>query len=297
MNRIKPITLIFVAFIAVLGLASCSGTDDEGADIKDLEKLADVQAVVREEGSGTREVFEETIGITRDGKGADKLRKDVLKADSGDEVIQQVEKNVSAIGYVSEGSITEDEKVKAISVDGIKPDKDNIKSGDYELTRTFYVAYQGELNDLEMDFMSYVKGVGQNTVAQNHIAVGKTGEDIFLSVKQEGTITIKGSTSVAPLIRELADEYEEYNPNAKIVIEESDSTKGINDAMQGKCDMAMVSRELKSYEKELMNYDAIAREAIAIIVNDENPIKDINMDQIKEIYDGTIKQWMDLNKK
>lgn len=296
MNRIKLFALsIIVLAAAAFGLSSCSEGSESGADAQELEKLGDVQAVVREEGSGTRDVFEEATGITAKAEGEDRLRDDILEAASSDEVISLVEENVSAIGYVSQAGIDDDEAVKAVSIDGTAPDSSSIQSGDYELTRTFYLAYSGELNDLEKDFMSYVKGVGQNTVAEDYIAAGETGEDVFLSGKQEGTISINGSTSAAPLIEELAEGYEAYNPNAEIVIEKSDSTKGVNDAMQGRCDMAMVSRELESYEQELLQYEAVAKEGIAIIVNEENPIENITLDQIRDIYNGRIKAWSDMD--
>ena len=67
--------------------------------------------------------------------------------------------------------------------------------------------------------------------------------------------------------------------------------------MQGRCDMAMVSRELESYEQELLQYEAIAKEGIAIIVNEENPIENITIDQIRDIYNGRIKAWSDLDQK
>ena len=147
-------------------------------------------------------------------------------------------------------------------------------------------------------------GVSENTVGYMRqlcsvadIIMPNYTEAVFLSGKQEGRIIINGSTSAAPLIEELAEGYEAYNPNAEIVIEKSDSTKGINDAMQGRCDMAMVSRELESYEQELLQYEAIAKEGIAIIVNEENPIENITIDQIRDIYNGRIKAWSDLDQK
>lgn len=298
MNRKKLFLLsVTVLVFAAFGLSSCSESNGGGADSQELKKLGDVKAVVREEGSGTRDVFEEVTGIGGDAEGRDKLPYDILESVSGKEVVSLVEENVSAIGYVSRAGAAGSDKVKAVSIDGKAPDDSNIKSGDYELTRTFYLAYSGELNDLEKDFMSYVKGAGQNIAAENYTAVGKTGEDIFLSGGQKGTITVNGSTSAAPLIKKLADGYREYNPNAEIVIEESNSTKGINDAMQGKCNMAMVSRELESYEQELLNYEAIAREGIVMIVNKANPIDDISLEQIKGIYSGTIKEWSQLSEK
>lgn len=65
--------------------------------------------------------------------------------------------------------------------------------------------------------------------------------------------------------------------------------------MQGKCDFAMASRELKDYEKELLNYEMIAKDGIEIIVNEKNPLDDISIKELEEIYTGKISEWKELN--
>ena len=75
---------------------------------------------------------------------------------------------------------------------------------------------------------------------------------------------------------------------------ETDSTQGLNAAMQGKCDLAMSSRELESYEKELLEYEAFAKDGIAVIVNKENPLENLSLEQLKEIFDGSLKNWDEL---
>ena len=53
----------------------------------------------------------------------------------------------------------------------------------------------------------------------------------------------------------------------------------------------MSSRELRDPEKELLNYEVIARDEIAVIVNADNPLNDITMDQLEAIYTGKITEW------
>ena len=96
-------------------------------------------------------------------------------------------------------------------------------------------------------------------------------------------------------MKKLAEDYSTYNPGAEIIVEESDSTRGLTAAIQGECDLAMASRELESYEKELLSYDMIAKDGILITVNKENPLQDISIGQLKDIYDGTVKEWKQLN--
>lgn len=98
------------------------------------------------------------------------------------------------------------------------------------------------------------------------------------------------------MMRKLADGYEKYNPEAEIIITESDSKKGLTAAIQGKCDLAMASRELESYEKELLSYEMIAKDGILVTVNEKNPLQDITIGQLKDIYDGTVEEWKQLNR-
>lgn len=93
----------------------------------------------------------------------------------------------------------------------------------------------------------------------------------------------------------LAETYQSYNPNASITVEASDSTDGLTQAMAGTCDFGMSSRDLKDYEAELLDYEAIAQDDIAVLVNAENPLEDITIDMLKKIYTGEIKGWDELN--
>ena len=74
----------------------------------------------------------------------------------------------------------------------------------------------------------------------------------------------------------------------------TDSTTGLNKAMDGSCDLAMSSRELKDYEKELLKSQVIATDGIAIIVNPENPVENLSVEQIQAIYDGKYRTWGEL---
>ena len=85
-----------------------------------------------------------------------------------------------------------------------------------------------------------------------------------------------------------------YNRNAKITVTSSDSGDGLTAAIRGECDLAMSSRGLKDYEKELLSSESIGRDAIVLIVNGDNGIRSLTLKEIKNIYDGTIKDWSEL---
>jgi len=107
------------------------------------------------------------------------------------------------------------------------------------------------------------------------------------------SISINGSTSVQPLVEELAAAYKEDNPNAIIDIQSGGSGVGIKSAMDGVVDIGMSSRELKTDEKNLKEF-RIAIDGIAVILNPENPVNDLTIEQLRQIYSGEITNWKEV---
>lgn len=298
--RFKKMGILFMTG-TVLTLAGCSamnGTLRETSiniQVAGLDELGEIQVISREDGSGTRSAFAQMADFEQssdDAASSDLTKEDVQIANNAEEVIAAVEKGGSAIGYVSKGAITDVSKVKELSINGIGVDS---KGGGYPLSRSFYLAYSGTLTDVEQDFLTYIHSAGQKIVEKSFVPVAKSST--FLSGKTSGKIIITGSTSVAPLMEELAAEYMTLNPNAVIQVNTSDSSDGLTKAMSGECDFGMSSRELKDYEKELLDYEVIANDDIAVIVNPDNPLQDITLLQIRSIYTGDIVKWEELNEK
>ena len=287
-----------ICLLLVLGVSGCTGDSVKSRDqsvqeaVPGIEKLGEITVVSREEGSGTRSTFAAMAGFDNDEKSdkTDLTREDAVVVENAEDVLAKVENDTAAIGYVSKGAITQDNNVKILRVNSIGIET---KSGGYPLSRSFYLAYNGKLSDLQQDFMTYVKSKGQTIVSQKYVAVSKSSS--FLSNRAEGTLRIQGSTSVAPLMEELAAAYEKENTNASIEVVATDSTDGLNQVMQEQCDFGMSSRELKDYEKELLDYETVAQDDVAVVVNQENPIKDITLESLKKIYTGEWKEWKDLN--
>ena len=115
-----------------------------------------------------------------------------------------------------------------------------------------------------------------------------------MSDRSAGTLCIRGSSSIAPMMEELVKDYQTYNRNAKITVTSSDSGDGLSAAIRGECDLAMSSRELKDYENELLSSETIGRDAIVMIVNRDNGINQLSLKEVKQIYDGKLKDWSEL---
>ena len=252
-------------------------------DVPDMSAMGTINVVSREEGSGTKTEFDNLVDT--DATGTNTV------ADSTDKVISQVASDKNAIGYIAY-SAENNSGVKVLDVDGTAPDAASIEKDKYPLCRDYILVYSGELSAVAKDFMAYVKSAGQAVVADYCVPVKKS--ETFLSDKSGGTVEIHGSTSAAPIVSKLAEEYMKINPAAKVVVTESDSTQGLNDALQGRCDLGMSSRSLQSYESELLTSYVFGRDAIAVIVSSENPLSDISVDMLKKIYDKKYTAWSDL---
>ena len=105
------------------------------------------------------------------------------------------------------------------------------------------------------------------------------------------TIEVGGSTSVTPLMELLAEEYQNLKPYIKVNINGTGSGDGINNAGE-LYQIGMSSRELTPAEQGRGLRDTtIAIDGIAVIVNKDNPITNLTVEQIRDIYTGVITDW------
>ena len=109
----------------------------------------------------------------------------------------------------------------------------------------------------------------------------------------QADIIVAGSTSVQPFAEILAEEYMILHPDVTIDIQGGGSAAGIMAAQSGTADIGMSSRALKDEEKSLW-YVEIARDGLAVIVHPSNPIRNLTLDQIRDIYAATISNWSQL---
>lgn len=114
------------------------------------------------------------------------------------------------------------------------------------------------------------------------------------SGKDAVTISISGSTSVGPLMEKVQEKYEEENSNVTLEIQQNGSGAGIKDVIGGVSEIGMSSRELKDEEKSSVEGTVVAYDGIALLVNPNNKVKDITLEQVKDIYTGKVTNWKDL---
>jgi phosphate transport system substrate-binding protein len=110
-----------------------------------------------------------------------------------------------------------------------------------------------------------------------------------------GKILITGSTSFLELMGALGEAFSEENPDVTVDVQAGGSGVGISDAINKVNDLGMSSRELKTDgTEEGLNKSVLAIEAIAVIVNAANPVKDLTKDQIIAIFKGEITNWKEV---
>lgn len=313
----KKLTVLTLAGVMALSLAACGGNDtaDSGSagtansenaakagsssktsnkekSASDWDETRDISVVSREDGSGTRGAFVELFGIEEeiDGEKMDMTTEEASITNSTSVMMTSVAQDEYAIGYISLGSL--DDSIKALMIDGTEANAENIKAGTYKVSRPFNIAAKEGLSDAAQDFINFILSPdGQKVVADNnYISLDDTAA--YTSNGASGKVVISGSSSVAPVMEKLKEAYAAVNSQAEIEIQTSDSTTGMQNAIDGVCDIGMASRELKDSELEAgLTPTVIALDGIAVIVNNNNPTDEMTSDQVKSIFTGDYFTW------
>ena len=128
--------------------------------------------------------------------------------------------------------------------------------------------------------LSLFAGCGQKADDNNTAAAG-------------GTVSTDGSTSMEKVIGALGESFMEANSGTTFTYNPTGS--GIQAVSEGRCDIGLSSRALKDDEKASgLKETTLALDGIAIIVNPQNPVKDLTLEQIAKIYTGEITNWKDV---
>lgn len=257
----------------------------------------DFTVVSREEGSGTRGAFIELVGLEEeaDGSKEDMTTQEAIVQNSTNAVMQTVSQDAEAIGYISLGSLND--TVKALKIEGVEATEENIVNGTYKISRPFNLAFkEAEINDLAKDFLKFCLSEEAQALTLEEGYVPLKDTEKYEPAKVSGTLTVAGSTSVTPLMQKMAEKYQELNPDAKIEIQSTGSSAGIEAVIDGAADIAMASRELKDEEKDKLAVEVIATDGIAVVVNPASKVEDLTMDQLKQIFKGELKSTSELGK-
>ena len=109
------------------------------------------------------------------------------------------------------------------------------------------------------------------------------------------SVSTDGSTSMEKVIGALGEAFELDNSGVTFTYNPTGSGSGITAVAEGRCDIGLSSRSLKTEEKEKgLEETILALDGIAIIVNPENTISDLSLETIAKIYKGEITNWSEV---
>ncbi len=112
---------------------------------------------------------------------------------------------------------------------------------------------------------------------------------------QTGAVSTDGSTSMEKVIGSLGEAFQEKNQGITFTYNPTGSGSGITAVAEKRCDIGLSSRYLKDEEKaQGLEETILAIDGIAVVVNPANPVQDLSMEQIADIYTGQVTDWADL---
>ena len=304
----KKVAALLITGIMAVAMTACgssnSGTGDSGstdgtakaessADAgSDWDNTRDITVVSREDGSGTRGAFVELFGIEEEvnGEKVDMTTEEANITNSTSVMMSTVAQDEYAIGYISLGSL--DDSVKAVKIDGSEATAENIKNGSYKVSRPFNIATKEDLSDAAQDFEDFILSTEGQKVVEDNKYIPLDDVSDYKSNGASGKVVVAGSSSVSPVMEKLKEDYQAVNSDVEVEIQTSDSTTGMQNAIDGVCDIGMASRELKDSEKEAgLTPTVIAMDGIAVVVNNDNPTDELSSDQVKSIFTGDVLTW------
>lgn len=114
-------------------------------------------------------------------------------------------------------------------------------------------------------------------------------------------LRLAGSTSMQPLLRELSAAYSQQHPHVTFDLVSVGSSAGLELLRRGSTDLALVSRDLQADEeyeaqtgKRLLAYTLIARDGIAVVVNEKNPLRGLSLYQVRNVFERQVTDWSEL---
>ena len=292
MKKCKLFSVLTLAGLtALVGLSAC-GKSNGGSSSASSAASGNISVVSREDGSGTRGAFVELFGVQEEqnGEKVDLTTDKAIVTNSTSVMLTTVAGDKSAIGYTSLGSL--DDTVKVLKIDGTEASVANIKAGSYKISRPFNIVTKDKISEAAQDFINFILSSDGQAVVEENGYIPLDDTKAYQSSVDSGKIVVSGSSSVTPVMEKLKEAYSKVNSKVEVEIQQSDSSTGITNAIEGPADIGMASRELKDEETSKgVSSTVIAMDGIAVIVNKDNKVDGLTSEQVKTIFTGKTTSW------
>ena len=138
---------------------------------------------------------------------------------------------------------------------------------------------------------------GQKIVQDNGYIPVDEAVASYKATGAKGKVVVGGSSSVSPVMEKLVEAYSKANKDIQVDVQTTDSTTGVSSTVEGSYDIGMASRDLKDDEtSQGVEGKTIAKDGIAIVVNNDNSVDELSTDQVKSIFTGETTSWSDVSK-
>jgi len=277
MKKLTKLLIISMVFVMTLvAFAACGGQT--------------IMVVARESGSGTRAEFDRAIGLQELYSGAQEIT-------SNGAVITTVAQNPLAIGYISAGTVNA--TVKAITVNGYAHTHAN-----FPIARPFIGARHNDatLEALTQDFWNFLQSARAAAIINvNQVAVATP---VAWTPSAErlagGTIYLRGSSSVEPLMLRLVQYYvanvtwatnDDFDVDMPSTSRGFNNTEGIQNSAQWNRTIAFSSAYLTAAQAGFSTQLHLAQDMIAVIVHPDNNISNLTLEEVRNIFSGETTTW------
>ena len=122
-----------------------------------------------------------------------------------------------------------------------------------------------------------------------------------ISTFAQSEIRIDGSTTVGPIVDAFAEAFKTKMPDLKFSVKKTGSGDGVTALIDGRCDIAAMSRFMKAdeYSKSVAAGRmpvpfTICMDGVCLIVHPSNPVRNLSKEQVKKIYTGAVTNWKEL---
>jgi phosphate transport system substrate-binding protein len=276
MRKVFAITFL----VAVLVFVLYGGRSKESSTKFDTAQ--DIMVITRLDGSGTKTTIMAALGLTG--------KPDPVNAIVGvttASTLEIVRNNPAAIAFNSLGHVVDD--VKKLKVDGVEATVENIRNGTYPFSRPLSVIYkESSLDDpVNAAFFAFLKSSFPKNVFSSggficlrESASDYTGGDALLS----GTIVMSGATALQYPMIDIAAEFGKLYPNITVEISGGDSVAGYIDAEEGRSTFGLLAEKFNPDLAPSCAVLTLCMDGVAIIVHKDNPLDNITMEQLRNIY-------------
>ncbi len=306
MSRLGIRLAIVASLVVWVGCDGPNSSNGGGSDSASGEATAhrtggEIVRVSRQNNSGTYAYFRETV-IGKDGE----FKLGSLDQSGSKDVVELVSNTPTAIGYSGMGYATDHVKMLAVSQgDGpaVPPTAANASNGSYPIARGLNVYIVGEAEGAAKHYLDWcMSSEGQKIVEEvGYVPSPSGGGDPPTDAPPVASIKISGSDTLVNLAQAWAETYMAKYPDVTLEVSGGGSGVGLAGLQDGTVQMANASRDIKDKERERIKEKfgkdvtqyVVALDALAVYVHPSNPLSEISMSDLKEIYGnhGTITNW------